>query len=356
MDAFFAAVEQKDFPQYRGKPVIVGGNPQSRGVVSTASYEARVFGVKSAMPSFQAYKLCPQGIFVHPRMDRYREISDQVMAILRQHTDIIQEVSVDEAYLDVTRHRLGMEDPVMVARTIKETIHAVTGLTASAGVSFNPLLAKLASDFKKPDGLTVVRPEDAVSFLAPLPVRRLPGIGPVTEKELEALGYRTCADLTGAPLAKLTARFGKWGKAMRERAAGVDESEIEAGGIPKQSSSEETFSKDVLDTGWMKKRLEAYAEEVMEGIRASGLCGRTVVLKVKYHDFNLITRSHTASHVIASAAEMHSIACGLLENKTLAGKKPIRLLGLGLSGLTEETHSSSQRQMPSDLFLDNPSN
>ncbi len=229
MDAFFAAVEQRDRPDLKGKPVIVGGDPNSRGVVSTASYEARKFGVHSAMASSRAKKLCPQGVFVRPHFEKYTEASRAIMTILKQHTDLMEVVSVDEAYLDVTRHKLGIQDPVMAASLIKQTIQAVTHLTASAGVAPNFFLAKIASDFKKPDGLTVVAPEEIPDFLENLPVRKIPGVGPVTEKELHALGFKTCGELALAKKTFLISHFGKTGYFLYERAHGRDSREIEPG-------------------------------------------------------------------------------------------------------------------------------
>ncbi len=347
MDAFFAAVEQRDNPQYRGKPLIVGGDPFGRGVVSTASYEARKFGVRSAMPSAQARKLCPQGIFIRPHFEKYQLVSRTLRAIFRQHTDWVEPLSLDEAYLDVTRHRFGLEDPVMIASMIKQNITAVTRLTASAGVAPNLFLAKVASDFQKPDGLTVVKPAEVETFLENLPVRKIPGVGPVGEKELQDLGIKTCGQLALKSKAFLIERFGKWGHALYDRARGVDEREVEPDAPAKQFSEEETFSADVLDKKFLKLKLQEYAGNIFEGLKERGQKGRTIVLKVKYHDFEQITRSKTLDR-FPGVEEIYRTAAELLDLKTEAGKKPVRLLGLGISGLTEETEFSPTKQK--DLF------
>lgn len=333
MDAFFAAVEQRDFPKLRGKPVVVGGDPRSRGVVSTCSYEARKFGVRSAMPLAQAYRLCPQAVFVKPRFQAYREASDRVMGILRQHTELVETVSIDEAYMDVTRHRFGIDDPVLVASMIKQNISAATRLTASAGVAVNMFLAKIASDHKKPDGLTVVWPGTEADFLRPLAVRKIPGVGPVGEKTLMALGYATCGELADAPVKRLVQELGKHGESLSRAARGLDDREVVPWVEPKQSSLEETFDKDTRDVRLLKNRLKAFAEEIYEGLVQSGRMGMTVVLKVKYFDFEQITRSQTLGHEPAGPEEIYRVAVTLLEQKTKAGKKAVRLIGLGISGL-----------------------
>ena len=349
MDAFFAAVEERDHPEYRGKPLVVGGNPFGRGVVSTASYAARKFGIRSAMPAAQARRLCPQAIFVRPNFEKYSEASRIVMDILRQHTEAVEPMSLDEAYLDVTRHRFGIEDPVMIATLIKQNIQAVTHLTASAGVAPNLFLAKIASDFKKPDGLTVVHPEKIYDFLENLPVRKIPGVGPVTEKELHSFNLKTCSDLLGAGLPFLIKHFGKTGVFLYERANGEDNRQVEPNTPSKQYSCEETFSEDTLDKSFLKAKLKNYAQELFIGLKNEGRMGRTVVLKVKYFDFEQITRSHTLRLTPSVWQDVYERASELLEKKTLAGKKRIRLLGLGISGLQELTVNKEP-----DLF-DTPS-
>jgi len=333
MDAFFASIEQRDNPAHRGKPVVVGGDPFGRGVVSTASYEARRFGIHSAMPAAHARRLCPQAIFIRPDFRKYQEASGAIMSILRQHTDLVEPVSLDEAYLDVSRHRLGLKDPVMIASLIKQNIFAVTKLTASAGVAPNMFLAKIASDFKKPDGLTVIRPEEVKDFLRDLPVRKIPGVGPVTESKLHALKIFVCKDLLGAGGIFLRDRFGKFGAVLYERAQGIDDREVTPESAPKQTSTEETFPKDTKDIAWLKSQLERFSKEIFAGLKESGYAGRTVVLKVKYFDFEKITRSHTLAHPPAGWEEICRVAVYLLEKKTSAAQKPVRLLGLGISGL-----------------------
>ncbi len=346
MDAFFASVEQRDRPELRGKPVIVGGDPFGRGVVSTASYEARKFGVRSAMPSSQARRLCPQGIFLRPNFARYQEASDAVQAILRQHTDLVEPVSLDEAYLDVTRHRLGLNDGAMIASLIKQNILAVTKLTASAGVAPNMFLSKIASDLKKPDGLVVIKPGSEREFLKDLSVRKIPGVGPVTEAQLAEAGIRTCSDVLDWKPSKLRARFGNLAGFLIARAQGLDDREVVSEWIPKQSSTEETFERDTKDVPYLKRLLEEYAKTVFEDVRRGGLMGKTVVLKVKYFDFESITRSHTLTHAPRGWEDLYHAAAGLLETKTLAGEKPVRLLGLGLAGLREAASGPVER----DLF------
>lgn len=344
MDAFFAAVEQRDHPEYRGKPVVVGGDPFGRGVVSTASYEARPFGVRSAMPAAQARKLCPQAIFLRPNFRKYAQASAEIMAILRQHTALVEPASLDEAYLDVTENRFHIEDPAMIASLIKQNIFAVTRLTASAGVAPNLFLAKVASDLKKPDGLTVVLPGQEAGFLKELPVRKIPGVGPVMEKELHKMGFKTCGELREAGLPLLIRHFGKTGVFLFERANGRDDRVVETDVPSKQYSSEETFEKDMLDKNFMKETLADFSRDVFEGLKEDGRMGRTIVLKVKYHDFEVITRSRTLGHFPKDSQEVFGIAWELLERKTEAGKKPVRLLGLGISGLQEESEAVDPRQ------------
>lgn len=350
MDAFFAAIEQLDHPEYRGKELVVGGNPQGRGVVSTASYEARKFGIKSAMPAAHARKLCPHAIFVRPRIDRYREISEMVMAIFHQHTNLVEQVSLDEAYLDVTEYRFGIDDPRMIAELIKQAIFARTKLTASAGVAPNMFLAKIASDMNKPNGLTVIEPEKIEDFLKDLPVRKIPGVGPVTEARLQQMNLRTCGDITGTPKNFLAEKFGKTGVFLYRRALGIDEREVEPDYEAKQSSSEETFAKDIVNVQWLKEKLKELAQEVFYDLSSQGKSGKTIVLKVKYYDFELITRSQTIKNIPGNWQEIHQIACTLLDQKTEAGKKPIRLLGVGVSGLKYLAEFQSKPSPQWELF------
>lgn len=336
MDAFFAAVEQRDHPEYRGKPVIVGGDPRSRSVVSTCSYEARVFGIHSAMPTAQAKRLCPQGIFVHPHFEKYSEASRTVMSILRTYTPLVEQVSMDEAYLDVTENLLKLEDPVALAGLIKQHIFAVTRLTASAGVAPNMFLAKIASDMKKPNGLTEVPPDKVLEFLKDLPVRKLPGVGPKTEAILGRMKLKTCGDLWGVEVRPLYEKLGKWGKGLYRMARGEDDREVNPHWERTQLSAEETFPRDMTEISWLRGKLAELAAHVFHDLQQEGRAGRTVVLKVKYHDFEQITRSQTLSAPPQDWQTIHEIACDLLGKKTSAGKKAIRLLGLGISGLTSK--------------------
>lgn len=346
MDAYYAAIEIRDRPHLKGQPVVIG-NPNSRSVVSTASYEARKYGIHSAMSAAQAKKLCPHAVFLKPNFEKYTAASRAIMGILRQHTELMEPVSLDEAYLDVTKHRLGIDDPVMIAKLIKQNILAVTKLTASAGVASNLFLAKIASDFEKPDGLTVIRPSEVEIFLENLPVRKIPGVGPVTEKELIKLGIKTCGDLALKDLSWLVKHFGKTGVFLHARAHGRDEREVEPNVLSKQSSCEETFDRDMKDKNFLKSKLRDYAREVFTSLKKEGRMGKTVTLKVKYFDFELITRSKTLSRVPEEWTEIYEVGASLLDAKTMAGSKAVRLLGLGVSGL-EDLSVTLFRQM--ELF------
>ncbi|MDD5225868.1 MAG: DNA polymerase IV [Candidatus Omnitrophica bacterium] len=333
MDAFFAAVEQRDRPELKGKPVIVGGNPNSRSVVSTCSYEARKFGIHSGMPTAQAKRLCPDGVFLTPDFEKYSTASKSIMSIFHTYTPLVEQVSLDEAYLDVTENKLKLEDPVKLAALIKQHIFAVTKLTASAGVAPNMFLAKIASDMQKPDGLTVVAPDRVLEFLKDLPVRKIPGVGPRTEEILHGMTLNTCGDVWGVKPQDLCAKLGKWGLELFHKARGEESREVNPHWERTQLSAEETFSKDVADIPWLKRKLAQLAEHVFYDLKQEGRTGRTVVLKVKYHDFEQITRSKTLAAPPQDWHILHEIACDLLKRKTLAGRKPIRLLGLGISGL-----------------------
>lgn len=346
MDAFFAAIEQRNRPELKGKPVIIGGSPQSRGVVSTASYEARKFGVRSAMPSYQAYKKCPEAVFIRPDIDCYREVSAQIMKIFRQHTAMVEPVSLDEAYLDVTAHKLGLKDPRMIAKMIKDGISAKTQLTASAGVAPNMFLAKVASDCNKPDGLTVIHMDQAENFLAPLPVRIIPGIGPVGERKLSEIGIRTCADLSGMDRKQASDLFGKNGVKLIEKSRGIDERQVEPNSDRKQISSEITFERDLKSVQQLTEAVHQLCTEAFEDVLAKGVHPRTLTLKVKYGDFSLISRSSTPDTPVASAEEWRSIALRLLENKTEAGSRPVRLIGVGFSNFLD----TSKHKPQDDLF------
>jgi len=332
MDAFYAAVEQRDRPELRGRPVVVGGDPRGRGVVATASYEARPFGIHSAMPSAQAYRRCPHAVFLRPDFERYRAVSKQVQAIFRRHTDLVEPLSLDEAYLDVTENARGLPSATAVAEAIRAEVRAETGLTASAGVGPSKLVAKIASDVDKPDGLCVVPPGRVADFLRGLPVRRLPGVGRKTEEACRQHGIETCGDLLAIPEDRLLEWFGSAGLAYRERARGLDPRPVVPERDRKSVSVEDTFAADVHTRAESVAVLERLAGKLGERLAKSRERGRTVVLKVKYADFRQITRSRTLTRSVAAGPDLLAVAVDLLE-QTEVGRRPVRLLGIGLSHL-----------------------
>ncbi len=330
MDAFYASVEQRDDPRLRGQPVLVGGSPEGRGVVAAASYEARAFCVRSAMPMRTALRLCPGAVRVNPDFGRYREVSRHIREIFHEHTDLVEPVSLDEAYLDVTRNKQGIPFGHRVARTIKADIRAGLKLTASAGVAPCKFVAKIASDLDKPDGLVTVMPHQVRGFLHPLPVGRIPGVGKVTRQQLEALGFETIGQLAEADPSRLEARFGKLGRYLHQRALGIDDEPVTTERDPKQLSSESTFSADLFDPEEMHAALRALTEEVAGRLRRRGLAGRTVMLKVRYPDFETVTRAQTGGISLDRSEPMLRIAVDLL-HRTDAVRRGVRLLGIGLS-------------------------
>lgn len=350
MDAFFAAVEVRDRPELAGKPVIVGGDPQSRGVVSTASYEARKFGVHSAMPAARAKRLCPQGIFLKPDFSKYKKVSEQIYSILSKYTSVIESGGLDEAYLDVTENNLKIEDPILLAQMIQQNIKAATKLTGSVGVAPNKYLAKIASDYQKPAGLTVIWADEVELFLENLLVRKIPGIGPVTEKELHALGIKTVGELALRSKEDLIRHFGKWGVSLYERARGIDTSPVEPWGEPKQIGSEETFERDLMNLREMEGKIKSLAEEVSFYLKRRAARARTVTLKVKYSDFTVITRSRTLHEPFDDADTIITEARRLLAEKTEAGKRLIRLLGVSASNLESAEEENETKATELDLF------
>jgi len=329
MDAFYASVEQRDDPNLRGKPVVVAwkGN---RSVVCAASYEARTFGVRSAMPAIRAERLCPDAIFITPDFPRYRAVSQSVREIFSRHTDLIEPLSLDEAYLDVTQNKTNLPTATRVARTIREQIREELHLTASAGVAPNKFLAKIASDWKKPDGLFVIQPEDIDAFLEPLPVGRIPGVGKVTEKRLEELCIKTVGDLRSRELPALESRFGRYGIRLYELARGIDHSAVVPNRPTQSISAEDTFEHDVplLEIEPMIRRL---AEKVWLASRKEVRIAQTVVLKLKTSDFSILTRSHTPNVPPSSCEELTRIALSLRERVDLGTERRYRLVGVGLS-------------------------
>jgi DNA polymerase-4 len=340
MDAFYASVEQRDDPQLRGKPVIVAwqGN---RSVVCAASYEARSFGVHSAMPAIRAERLCPDAAFVPPDFTRYRQVSRSVREIFKRHTDLIEPLSLDEAYLDVTENKTGLATATLVARTIRQQIREELNLTASAGVAPNKFLAKLASDWRKPDGLFVIQPEDIDTFLLPLPVGRLPGVGKVTGEKLAKLGAQTVKDLRTLDLAVLEQQFGRYGQRLHELALGIDDNAVIPNRPTQSISVEDTFEHDVLlaETEPMIRRL---TEKLWSASHKESRIARTVVLKLKTSEFKILTRSHTPASPPSSCEELTDIALELRGRVDLGQQQRYRLVGVGLSNFWEPEDTAAQ--------------
>src|SRR5215471_3726523 len=343
MDAFYASVEQRDDPQLRGKPVVVAWRAK-RSVVCAASYEARRFGVRSAMPALRAHRLCPDAIFVPPDFPRYRAVSHLASEIFSRHTDLVEPLSLDEAYLDVTVNKTGLPSATRVAQTIREQIREELHLTASAGVAPNKFLAKIASDWRKPDGLFVIKPEDVVDFLSPLPVLRIPGVGKVTEEKLRSLEILTVADLRKLDLPTLQNHFGRFGVRLHELARGIDDSEVMPNRPTQSVSAEDTFERDVLlaETEPMIRRL---AERTWSASRQEIRIPRTVVLKLKTSEFKILTRSHTPPSPPSSCAELTSIALSLRDRVGLNPEQRFRLVGVGLSNFRDPEDPSAQEPL-----------
>lgn len=335
MDAFYASVEQRDNPAYRGKPIAVGGSPEGRGgVVSTASYEARKFGVRSAMPSKQALKLCPDIIFVYPRFEAYKEASRKIRAIFERYTDLIEPLSLDEAFLDVTVDKQGIGSALDIAKLIKEQIKQETGLTASAGVSSSKFVAKIASDLQKPDGLTFIGPSKIEAFMEKLPVEKFFGVGKVTAERMNKMGLHTGADLKKMTEEELVHFFGKSGRFFYKIVRGIDNREVQPHREHKSMGAEDTFSYDLSDIEEMYDMLEKIAGTVCKRLDKYELKGRTITLKVKFHDFKQITRNHSFTYLLNDYDTIVNTAKELLNNVNMHGKK-VRLLGISLSNFTE---------------------
>lgn len=334
MDAFYASVEQRDNPALRGKPVAVGGSSK-RGVVAAASYEARAYGVRSAMPSITAQRQCPDLIFVKPRFEAYKTVSRQIRDIFARHTDLIQPLSLDEAYLDVTQDKQGIGSAVKIAKTIRAAIREETGLTASAGVSYNKFIAKLASDQNKPDGLCVILPEHGAAFVAGLPVRRFHGVGPRTAEKMAKLGVHTGADLVQKDEAWLAHHFGSWGGYLFKAARGIDDRPVNPNAPRKSIGAELTYFDDKKTEDDLRSALDEIVDIVWDRIERYQAKGRTLVLKARYSDFRTFTRSRTVDHVITGREEVADLGHRLLD-QILPAEMGIRLLGLTLSGLVGE--------------------
>ena len=331
MDAFFASVEQRDNPELRGKPVAVGGS-SGRGVVAAASYEARKFGVKSAMPSLTAKRLCPDLIFCKGRFDAYRQVSHQIREIFRHYTPHVEPLSLDEAYLDVTDDIRGIGSATRIAELIRQRIRLETGLTASAGVSYNKFLAKLASDQNKPDGLCVIKPGQGAAFVAGLPVRRFHGVGPRGAEKMAKLGIETGADLAAKDLPYLRQHFGSFAEYLYRAARGIDLRAVKANRVRKSVGGERTYAEDISSGSALRAALDHIIDIVWQRIEDSAARGRTVTLKMKYIDFQIMTRARSLSQPVANKAEFASIAHDILEG-LLPLPMPIRLMGLTLSSL-----------------------
>nr|WP_316227969.1 DNA polymerase IV [Bradyrhizobium sp. SZCCHNR3015] len=330
MDAFYASVEQRDNPDLRGKPVAVGGS-RERGVVAAASYEARKFGVRSAMPSITAKRQCPDLIFVKPRFEVYKAVSQQIREIFAEHTPIIEPLSLDEAYLDVTENLQGIPLARDVALAIRAKIKEVTGLNASAGISYNKFLAKLASDHRKPNGQYVITPEMGPAFVENLPVGKFHGIGPATSAKMNALGLHTGLDMRNQSLEFMQANFGKAGTYYYWISRGVDNREVRADLIRKSVGAENTFTRDLTELESMMSELLPLIDKVWRHCENKGMRGRTVTLKVKFADFELITRSRTLAGAVGSRSELEGVSAELLK-ALFPMKKAVRLLGVSISG------------------------
>jgi len=332
MDAFYAAVEQRDFSQYRNKPVVVGGDPEKRGVVATCSYEARNFGIHSAMPCAHALRLCPKAIFVRPRFELYRQISQQIRNIMFSYTDLVEPLSLDEAYLDITQCKRSFGSPTLVAKAIKNEIQQVTGLTASAGISYNKFLSKIASDLDKPDGLTLITKKQGPDFVKKLPIGKFHGIGPATESKMQNLGVYTGEDLLAWSLEELKPMFGKITDYYYHAARGIDHREVVSHRQRKSIGSEKTYSEDVGDIEEMLLRLLRLAEEVWQGLSDKRMTARTITLKVKFENFVQITRSITLSYNISKLDDITTPLPDLLYKAVVNGRR-VRLLGVSVSKL-----------------------
>jgi DNA polymerase-4 len=334
MDCFYAAVHMRDDPSLVGKPVVIGGSPQGRGVVAAANYESRRYGIHSAMPAAQAVRRCPHAVFIKPEFKRYRDESQAIFAIFREMTPIVQPASLDEAYLDVSDHLEPWGSATAVAREIRRRVKEERGLTVSVGVGPNRLIAKIASDFDKPDGLTVVKPHRVQAFLDPLPVRRIHGVGPATEKSLNELGVKIIADLRALELELLTRRFGRHGRGLYNYSRGIDERPVRTHRQRKSLGHERTYATDIGSLQEMDEQIEYLSGLVAGGLEGREIGARTITVKVRYPDFTTLTRSRTLDGPTASAPLITRIAKELLRQTDAASRK-VRLLGVTGSGLSQ---------------------
>ena len=343
MDAFFASVEQRDHPEYRDKPIAVG-HSGNRGVVMTASYEARKYGIHSAMSSKYALRLCPKLIFVHSSFQAYKEASNKMKEIFFRYTDLIEPISIDEAFLDVTENKLDITSATIIARNIKQDIKNELNLTATAGVSINKFLAKVASGINKPDGLTVIKPNQIEEFIDKLPIKKIPGIGKVTQKKFEELGIKLGKDLKKLELEFLLKKFGKSGKYFYNVVRCIENNPVKTSRKRKSIGAELTFSEDIDDIGEMLERLEKIASSVERRMNKIETYGKTLTLKVKYHDFKQITRSKTLKEELKTKEELFNTAKDLF-SKDDVERRPVRLLGIYLSNLSNKKEEKEIQQM-----------
>ena len=350
MDAFYASVEQRDNPELKGKPIAVGGSPEGRGgVVATCSYEARKFGVRSAMPFKKALQICPHIIFIRPRFDAYKEVSRQVQAIFHRYTDIVEPLSLDEAYLDVTEDKQGIGSAIDIATLIKKAIHEELHLTASAGVSVNKFIAKIASDLKKPDGLSFIGPSKVESFIEALAIEKFYGVGKVTAEKMKGMNIHTGADLKKLTEKELAQHFGKVGKFYYQIVRGIDDRPVEPNQETKSIGAEDTFPEDLITLEEMNRQLEKIAPLVHERLLRHRLKARTITLKVKYHDFKIITRSKSFTEPFEELQFIIDTAKGLMA-ATEPDDVRIRLLGISVSNFGEKTISKKTLPGQLDLF------
>ena len=340
MDAFYASVEQRDHPEYRGKPLVVGGQPDGRGVVAAASYEARQFGIHSAMPSRQAYQRCPQALFVPPRFDAYKEVSRKIREIFHRYTDLVEPLSLDEAYLDVTHDKLHIGSALEIAEQIRKAIKEELQLTASAGVSINKFVAKIASDINKPNGLKFIGPSAIEAFMEKLPVEKFHGVGKVTATKMKEMGLHTGADLKNLTEEQLVWKFGKSGRFYYQIVRGIDNRQVQPHRETKSLAAEDTFAQDLTTIEEMESELDRIAQLVCDRLAKKNLKGRTITLKVKYNDFKQITRNKSFPNPVGDLETISATAKQLLAN-TFENDQQVRLLGISLSNFVDPSIKSS---------------
>jgi len=334
MDAFYASVEQRDFPEFRGKPLAVGGSPDGRGVVATASYEARKFGVKSAMSSRMAIQLCPQLTFTPPRFDVYKDVSNHIRSIFRRYTDLIEPLSLDEAYLDVTEDKLNIGSAIEIAKEIKNAIFQELNLTASAGISVNKFVAKIASDIQKPNGITFIGPSKVIPFLEKLPIKKFFGVGKVTEKRMNLMGIYTGKDLKRFSEIEMVQHFGKSGKFFHQIVRGEDNRPVRPNRISKSIGVEDTFETDIHEYEDMLEEIKRLSEKLFKRLEKSSKFGKTITLKIKFSDFTQITRSKTFANKLQKLEDIQDFTIDLLNNLDMQDKR-VRLLGVTISNFNE---------------------